>query len=232
MELSRHKNHRNLNYLNWLRQQNCLVSVKKAQCAHHVRLGTNGGVALKPSDYFCIPLTDLHHTLGEQAVHRLGEDSFIRHWRLNLLSIFEKQLGDYLFLKHDIKIKLGNLSQLLKIELLIIEIESRETKKPVKKIKISITESEFYQKQKKLKKKSDKKLREKIKEDEKISSKMGNQKINKLPSVTESRFYQDAKEKRKKMEKKIRDELKLKNSEYRKERYRRQKDYLANGNKN
>lgn len=42
--------------------------------AHHVRLGGNGGVGIKPSDYRTVPLTDLEH----RALHQRGEKSF---WR-------------------------------------------------------------------------------------------------------------------------------------------------------
>ena len=82
MEFSKHKNHRNPNYLIWLREQPCVASGEKAQCAHHVRLGTNGGSSLKPSDYFCIPLIHEYHTTGLFAIHVVGEDTFLNQSRL------------------------------------------------------------------------------------------------------------------------------------------------------
>ena len=40
--------------------------------AHHVRMGGNGGVGLKPSDYRTVPLTDGEH----RALHQTGERSW------------------------------------------------------------------------------------------------------------------------------------------------------------
>ncbi len=42
--------------------------------AHHVRMGGNGGMGLKPSDYRTVPLTDQEH----RTLHQHGEKSF---WR-------------------------------------------------------------------------------------------------------------------------------------------------------
>ena len=58
----------------WVRKHNCCVPGCKQlpiECAH-VRIGTDGGIALKPSDRWCISLCAHHH--AEQ--HRIGEASF------------------------------------------------------------------------------------------------------------------------------------------------------------
>jgi hypothetical protein len=41
-------------------------------CAAHIRIGTNGGTALKPSDDFTVPLCFNHH----QLQHSFGERKF------------------------------------------------------------------------------------------------------------------------------------------------------------
>ena len=58
----------------WVRRHHCSVPGCKRlpiECAH-VRSGTNGGMALKPSDRWCLSLCTFHH--AEQ--HRIGERRF------------------------------------------------------------------------------------------------------------------------------------------------------------
>lgn len=58
----------------WVRKHHCSVPGCKAlpiECAH-VRLGTDGGIGLKPSDQWCVSLCKNHH----QQQHDLGEQSF------------------------------------------------------------------------------------------------------------------------------------------------------------
>jgi hypothetical protein len=52
------------------------------ECAH-VRLGTDGGVGLKPSDRWSISLCSVHH--AEQ--HRLGEAIFEKRYGIDLVAI-------------------------------------------------------------------------------------------------------------------------------------------------
>ena len=54
------------------------------ECAH-VRSGTDGGTALKPSDRWCVSLCSYHH--AEQ--HRLGEWRFEAKYQLNLIGLAE-----------------------------------------------------------------------------------------------------------------------------------------------
>ena len=46
---------------------------------HHVRMGGNGGMGVKPSDYRGVPLRDIEHKL----LHQNGERSFWQTYRLN-----------------------------------------------------------------------------------------------------------------------------------------------------
>ncbi|HUE78777.1 MAG TPA: putative HNHc nuclease [Sphingomicrobium sp.] len=72
----------------WVRKHHCSVpgcTRLPIECAH-VRLGTNGGTALKPSDRWCISLCSSHH--AEQ--HRLGQRSFEDKYSLDLFTLAEK----------------------------------------------------------------------------------------------------------------------------------------------
>ena len=58
----------------WIRRHHCSVPGCKrlpVECAH-ARSGTDGGIALKPSDRWCLSLCAFHH--AEQ--HRIGEARF------------------------------------------------------------------------------------------------------------------------------------------------------------
>lgn len=66
----------------WVRGHKCLVlpcGNRDIECAH-VRAGTDGGTALKPSDWWCVPLCDFHHNLQ----HQIGEPLFERTYGLDL----------------------------------------------------------------------------------------------------------------------------------------------------
>jgi hypothetical protein len=71
----------------WIRRHHCCVPgcvLMPIECAH-VRSGTDGGVALKPSDRWSISLCYHHH--AEQ--HRIGEAAFERRHNLDLRSLAE-----------------------------------------------------------------------------------------------------------------------------------------------
>ncbi len=55
---------------------------RRIECAH-VRIGTDGGVSLKPSDWFCWPACSHHH--AEQ--HSIGEPAFEAKYGLKLKAI-------------------------------------------------------------------------------------------------------------------------------------------------
>lgn len=208
MELVKHRNHRNPDYLEWLRTQKCVVSGKKAEAAHHVRLGTNGGQGLKPSDYFCIPLLNEYHTTGLWALHYVGEKTFLEKFNLVREDMWIDFLNRYLIEKFKIKIDLKEGSDREKIAFLIEQIEAnRDNKKKSYIVKKNYgpaskhpSNTEYYERAKELKRTRDKELREQLKQT----------KIETTPkvSITENEFYQRAKEEKKKRDKELRDSLK------------------------
>lgn len=201
MELVKHRNHRNLRYLAWLRGQSCLISGKKAECAHHVRLTTNGGCSIKPSDYFCIPLVHLFHTTGPKALHIIGEETFFRSFEIKPLSFFIYYLKQFLLEEYQLVYQLKEKSELEVISDLIMLAESNlpAAQKMKKKKNKSIVDNDFYQKSMVAKRIRDKELREKLKESQpKVETKglKGNQ------------FYENAKEYKREKDKDLRDQLK------------------------
>ena len=71
----------------WVRRHHCSVPGCEGlpiECAH-VRRGSDGGVALKPSDRFAVSLCQAHH--AEQ--HRIGEAAFEQRYAIDLLAIAE-----------------------------------------------------------------------------------------------------------------------------------------------
>lgn len=71
----------------WVRGFACCACGSQAavECAH-VRLGTDGGTGLKPSDQWCISLCRECH--AEQ--HRVGEETFARTNKINLKMLAEE----------------------------------------------------------------------------------------------------------------------------------------------
>jgi hypothetical protein len=226
MELSKHKNHRDASYLSWLRKQECVISGQKAQCAHHIRLGTNGGSSLKPSDYFCIPLLNEYHTTGLFAIHIIGEDSFLTQFRLNKNELFIGYLKQYLIEEFDTYIQLEDLhgESLIAYMIKLIEEKGPQFDKPRKKTKNkkisnssiskkSITENEFYQTAKEEKKVRDRQLRMKLKEEGQNSNKTFNPILKKKSSKSSktfkgNEFYEKAKEDKRIQDKELRQKLK------------------------
>lgn len=73
-------------FLQYVRGHEC--SVMNVEClgkieAAHVRTGTDGGMAMKPSDKHAIPLCHGHH--AEQ--HRIGEPAFEKKYGIGMLII-------------------------------------------------------------------------------------------------------------------------------------------------
>lgn len=213
MHLSKHKPHRNIKYLTWLRTKNCVVSGKKAECAHHIRLSTNGGTSLKPSDYFCIPLLNEFHTSGPSALHIIGEETFLNRFSLEPKKLFIGLLRDYLQETYGTAYKITEKPEEEIIAELIDLIESKVVRKSTsvkkKKVvekkettpKVSITESSYYQVAKKLKNDRDKELRRKLKEDSKGVSAPKKQ-------FKGNEFYEKAKEAKRLKDKELRKKLK------------------------
>lgn len=221
MKYSDFKNHRNNGYMAWLRTKNCVVTGSKAQCAHHIRLGTNGGSSLKPSDYFCIPLENEYHTHGPLAVHKIGEDTFLKKFKLNKEELFIGYLSEYLKESYQIVIELKGLEPVKALAILIEEIERRRPAKKVSKTKKTVkpkndqekikapkpSETEFYQKAKELKRVRDKELRDSLKAQKpKVKVKVSSPKSK--TSVKDDPFYQKAKELKREQDKALRKAMK------------------------
>ena len=69
----------------WVWKHHCSVpgcATLPVECAH-IRIGTDGGIALKPSDRWIISLCAGHH--GEQ--HQLGERRFQTKYRFDLIAL-------------------------------------------------------------------------------------------------------------------------------------------------
>ncbi len=198
MNLSQHTAHRNDQYLSWLRTQNCIVSNVKAECAHHIRLGTNGGTGIKPSDYFCIPLTNENHTTGSNALHLIGEDTFLEMHQIDKEQMFVYYLSKFIKETLEIKVPLTQMP-LIAIKDLIDLIESkRERKKTVKKSKPKKVDP-YYEKAKELNREHQKEMRAKIKESAPKPKKV---------SITENEYYQLAKEEKRLRDKELRRKIK------------------------
>lgn len=77
---------RNPSHLRWIRGFECLVCHKTGQRsissieAAHVRTGTDGGMGVKPSDQWTVPLCAVHHS----HQHQIGEAAFERKYGVNL----------------------------------------------------------------------------------------------------------------------------------------------------
>lgn len=68
------RTYRNADYMKFLRDERpCIVTLQGSphveMVSHHVRIGGNGGMGLKPSDYRCVPLTAQEHV----RLHNQGE---------------------------------------------------------------------------------------------------------------------------------------------------------------
>ena len=71
----------------WIRKRECAF-VDAGGCsgrieAAHVRLGTDGGMGIKPSDVYCWPACSHHH--GEQ--HQIGEPAFAAKYGVDLVAL-------------------------------------------------------------------------------------------------------------------------------------------------
>lgn len=78
-------------HIRWIRQHYCAVKgLNGHECkgkieAHHVRLGTDGGIGLKPSDHWAVPLCGAAH----RTLHDRGQISFETLWAVDLKEIAE-----------------------------------------------------------------------------------------------------------------------------------------------
>ena len=205
MKLFKHKNHRNSNYLAWLRKLSCVASGEKAECAHHIRIGTNGGSALKPSDYFCIPLTHECHTTGSDAIHRVGEETFFEMFKLKKKSLFITYLKKYLLeeLKLDYRILSENEDDAIADMIKAIGSTRSNVEKIRKKSKKthSLKNDEFYIRSKERKRLADKEVREKLK--------ISKPNLKRTRTVAEIEFNEEVKKAKRILTKELRKKLKF-----------------------
>lgn len=62
-------------YLSFIRKQACIWCGKNnCSHAHHMRIGGKGGVSIKPSDAYCVPLCPVCHN----RIHLKGVDEFLK----------------------------------------------------------------------------------------------------------------------------------------------------------
>ena len=75
-------------HLDWVRTLPCAACGQSWRDSDpaHVRIGTDGGTGLKPSDRWVVPLCHPHH--AEQ--HRIGERSFAARHGLDLKAVAER----------------------------------------------------------------------------------------------------------------------------------------------
>lgn len=79
-------------HLRWIRGFECACMGKPGMIcfgkieAAHARTGTDGGLSVKPSDCWVIPLCSAHH----QLQHRVGERDFERLMGINMKAIAEQ----------------------------------------------------------------------------------------------------------------------------------------------
>jgi hypothetical protein len=93
------KPERSAKYLEWIRSLRCVIRyTRNSPCAgqvrpHHVH---TGGMAQKCSDFATVPLCDGHHTMGHDAVHRIGRKDFerVHHVDLDVLAARCKAVWD------------------------------------------------------------------------------------------------------------------------------------------
>jgi hypothetical protein len=75
-------------HLQWVRGHMCAIDADGCEGrieAAHIRIGTDGGMGVKPSDNYTVPLCHWHHA----QQHTLGERSFEALHRISMLAIAE-----------------------------------------------------------------------------------------------------------------------------------------------
>lgn len=80
---------RNRQYLAWIRTMPCVAcgSEFQVQAAH---TGSDGGTALKASDYSCCPLCWGCHTGNPRAYHQIGRQAFAELWSLDFVELVKR----------------------------------------------------------------------------------------------------------------------------------------------
>jgi len=69
---------RSAKHLNFIRKQPCFISGQKSQ-ACHIRLLTDGGTGLKPSDFYVLNFSYMYHKMQSD----IGEARFYKKFNIN-----------------------------------------------------------------------------------------------------------------------------------------------------
>lgn len=79
-------------YLQWVRQQPCIVARcwRRAE-AHHIVFDGMGKTGSKVDDFYSLPCCDVHH----KEAHK-SRDEFEKRYGLNLPLLIIRMLGDYI----------------------------------------------------------------------------------------------------------------------------------------
>lgn len=73
---------RDKRHLDFIRSLECVLCASPYVEAAHLRMGTDGGMGMKPSDSFALPLCTAHH----RCQHHIGELKFWEGWEPHALA--------------------------------------------------------------------------------------------------------------------------------------------------
>lgn len=70
---------RSTKHLNYIRSQPCMIGQMAGSQACHIRILTDGGTGIKPSDFYILPMEYRYHKIS----HDIGEARFYKEWQIN-----------------------------------------------------------------------------------------------------------------------------------------------------
>lgn len=70
---------RSTKHLNYIRSQPCMIGQMSGSQACHIRILTDGGTGIKPSDFYVLPMEYRYHKIS----HDIGEARFYKEWQIN-----------------------------------------------------------------------------------------------------------------------------------------------------
>ena len=79
-------------YLIYIRQQSCIICQHPETDAHHVRIQSNAGTGIKPSDFYGVPLCRLHHLES----HHYGRNTFFERHGVDIFEELFKIVAGFL----------------------------------------------------------------------------------------------------------------------------------------
>ena len=86
----------NPEYLEFIREQRCIICHSSPCEPHHV---DTGGVGMKCSDYLTVPLCWTHH----KEIHRIGKQTFVEKHRINLYHCISQLMVRWLRIQESLK---------------------------------------------------------------------------------------------------------------------------------